>query len=82
MTLFYDARGNIYAVVSPAFLRTRGVDVPDSAAQAAAARKGWTAAAIASECGWGRVPNLRTPRPTVAMGCWSGRFRLTRHLIC
>lgn len=56
MTLFYDARGNIYAVVSPAFLRTRGVDVPDSAAQAAAARKGWTAAAIASECGWGASP--------------------------
>ena len=31
MTLFYDARGNIYGVVSPAQLRSKGIDVPDRA---------------------------------------------------
>lgn len=56
MTLFYDARGNIYGVVSPAFLRTRGIAVPDCAEQAARTRKVWALPAIASECGWGAVP--------------------------
>ncbi|AIG01870.1 putative epimerase [Pseudomonas fluorescens] len=53
MTLFYDARGNIYGVASPALLRRRGVAVPESAAQAASTRQGWAASAITSECGWG-----------------------------
>ena len=61
MTQFYDARGNIYGVVSPDFLRRQGIDLADSATQAALDRKVWTAAAIASECGWGS-----TPRPPAA----------------
>lgn len=61
MTHFYDARGNIYGVVSPDFLRRQGIDLADSATQAALDRKVWTAAAIASECGWGS-----TPRPPAA----------------
>lgn len=56
MTLFYDARGNIYGVVSPAFLRRRGIAVPDSASQAAAVRSAWAASAIEAECGWGAIP--------------------------
>ncbi len=56
MTLFYDARGNIYGVVSPAQLRSRGIAVPDSAALAASTRQAWAASAIASECGWGTSP--------------------------
>ena len=53
MTLFYDARGNIYGVASPALLRSRGIAVPDNAALAASTRQAWTGLAIASECGWG-----------------------------
>ncbi|KTC63461.1 diaminopimelate epimerase [Pseudomonas fluorescens ABAC62] len=53
MTRFYDARGNIYGVSSPAFLRSQGVPVPDSAAGAANAREHWAGLAITSECDWG-----------------------------
>ncbi|WP_124385953.1 diaminopimelate epimerase [Pseudomonas sp. R5-89-07] len=56
MTRFYDARGNIYGVVSPAHLRRRGVDLPGSADLAASERQAWTALAIVAECGWGAVP--------------------------
>ncbi|MBC3304128.1 diaminopimelate epimerase [Pseudomonas sp. SWRI18] len=56
MTRFYDARGNIYAVVSPVSLRDKGIDVPESASLAAQARHRWTASAIAAQCGWGSTP--------------------------
>lgn len=56
MTRFYDARGNIYGVVSPAYLCGLGIDVPDTAGLAASTRKAWAASAIASECGWGLLP--------------------------
>lgn len=56
MTDFYDARGNIYGVISPALLRSKGIEVPDSAALAASKRSAWALAAIASECGWGALP--------------------------
>jgi len=56
MTHFYDARGNLYGVVSPAFLRDQGIDLADTAAQAARDRQAWAPAAIASECGWGSAP--------------------------
>jgi diaminopimelate epimerase len=52
MAPFYDARGNIYAVVSPQALRDLGVNVPDSAEQAALARNGWTAQAVSAVCDW------------------------------
>ncbi|WP_065884022.1 hypothetical protein [Pseudomonas sp. 31 R 17] len=42
VTRFYDARGNIYGVVSPEYLRRRGVELPDSADLAAKARQAWT----------------------------------------
>jgi hypothetical protein len=61
MTLFYDARGNIYGVVSPAFLRTRGIDVPISAADAARARMAWAASAIAANVSGARRHALRRP---------------------
>ena len=56
MTRFYDARGNIYGVVSPACLRRHGVEVPDNAALAASRRDAWALPAIAAECGWGPSP--------------------------
>ena len=56
MTLFYDARGNMYGVVSPASLRDAGIAVPESAELAARTRSNWTSAAIASECSWGSLP--------------------------
>lgn len=56
MTRFYDARGNIYGVVSPEALSGQGIEVPSSAARAASNRASWAPAAIAAECGWGSVP--------------------------
>ncbi|MHA3739187.1 diaminopimelate epimerase [Pseudomonas sp. Eth.TT006] len=52
MTQFYDARGNIYAVVSPQALREAGIDLPVDAAQCAVSRPAWSAAAIALCCDW------------------------------
>jgi len=52
MALFYDARGNIYAVISPQALRALGVDLPDSAAQAALTRHSWSAHAVSAICDW------------------------------
>ncbi|WP_350615769.1 diaminopimelate epimerase [Pseudomonas sp. HY7a-MNA-CIBAN-0227] len=56
MTRFYDARGNIYGVVSPAVLRELGIELPATADLAAGSRLAWALAAIASECGWGSLP--------------------------
>jgi diaminopimelate epimerase len=52
MTQFYDARGNIYGVVSPQALREAGIDLPVGAAQCAASRQAWSHAAIALCCDW------------------------------
>jgi len=52
MTRFYDARGNIYAVVSPQALRKAGIALPASAAECAASRRQWSEAAIALCCHW------------------------------
>jgi diaminopimelate epimerase len=52
MTRLYDARGNIYAVTTPQALRALGVDVPDSAAQAAVSRARWATDAIDALCNW------------------------------
>ena len=52
MATFYDARGNIYGVISPEALRGLGVKVPQSAALAAAERRQWSADAVAAVCDW------------------------------
>ncbi|QBR31331.1 diaminopimelate epimerase [Pseudomonas sp. S150] len=52
MTQFYDARGNIYGVVSPEALREAGIDLPNDAAQCAVSRPAWSGAAIALYCEW------------------------------
>lgn len=65
MTQFYDARGNIYGVVSPATLREAGIDLPASATECASSRKAWSKAAIALCCDWPegqRPPHSKTHR--------------------
>jgi diaminopimelate epimerase len=52
MTQFYDARGNIYGVVSPQALREAGVDLPASACACASSRQTWSDAAIKLCCDW------------------------------
>ncbi|UVJ42972.1 diaminopimelate epimerase [Pseudomonas sp. LS1212] len=52
MTTLYDARGNIYAVVSPHHLRELGIALPETAAQAALTRRQWAPPAIAACCDW------------------------------
>lgn len=52
MTQFYDARGNVYGVVSPQALREAGIDLPASAAEFASSRQSWSEAAIKLCCDW------------------------------
>lgn len=52
MTRFYDARGNIYGVVSPQALREAGIGLPMTAAQCALSRQAWSRAAITLCCDW------------------------------
>ncbi|WP_166226329.1 diaminopimelate epimerase [Pseudomonas atagonensis] len=52
MTQFYDARGNIYAVVSPQTLREAGIPLPVSAAECAVSRESWSHLAVALCCDW------------------------------
>ncbi|UVK90336.1 diaminopimelate epimerase [Pseudomonas sp. B21-051] len=52
MTQFYDARGNIYGVVSPQRLREAGIDLPNDAARCAVSRPAWSHAVIALCCDW------------------------------
>ncbi|BCQ63481.1 hypothetical protein PBOI14_52310 [Pseudomonas sp. Boi14] len=82
MAAFYDARGNIYGVVTPARLRSLGVALPGSAAQAARDRRLWSEQAIAALCDWAPGTRPPGPRPTVATVCWWGRSRTWRPSIC
>lgn len=75
MTAFYDARGNIYGVVSPAFLRRQGIDVPDNAVQAASTRQTWAASAIAAECSWGLLPRPANAKAHRSDGLLVGPFQ-------
>lgn len=52
MTEFYDARGNIYGVVSPEALRDAGIALPASASECAASHQTWSDAAISYCCDW------------------------------
>ncbi|SCZ43615.1 MULTISPECIES: diaminopimelate epimerase [unclassified Pseudomonas] len=52
MTKFYDARGNIYGVISPRQVRDHGIALPQSAAQAAQTRESWATAAVHAFCAW------------------------------
>lgn len=75
MTLFYDARGNIYGVVSPARLRSKGIDVPDRADLAAGTRGVWALAAIAAECGWDELPRPAEAKAHRCDGLLVGPFQ-------
>lgn len=52
MTQFYDARGNIYGVISLEALRAHGLVLPTDAAACAASRLSWSDAAVAVCCSW------------------------------
>lgn len=75
MTQFYDARGNIYGVISPDLLKGQGINVPDTAAQAASSSKSWAATAIASECGWGTQPHSAGAKAHRCDGLLVGPFQ-------
>jgi diaminopimelate epimerase len=59
MTPFYDARGNIYAVMAPDAVRERGIDLPHLASDAAQTRENWALAAIEAFCAW--APGTQPP---------------------
>jgi diaminopimelate epimerase len=52
MTQFYDARGNIYGVISPTELREAGIDLPSGATECASSHQSWSEAAIKLCCDW------------------------------
>lgn len=59
MTPFYDARGNIYAVVAPDALREAGIELPERASLAAQTRAAWALSAIEACCAW--APGTQPP---------------------
>lgn len=75
MTRFYDARGNIYGVASPAYLRSQGIEVPLSADVAANTCVDWASSAIASECGWGALPHAADAKVHRCDGLLVGPFQ-------
>jgi len=52
MAQFYDARGNIYAVVAPESVRSAGIHLPATAQASALARDLWSRAAVDGFCEW------------------------------
>ncbi|HWH86393.1 MAG TPA: diaminopimelate epimerase [Pseudomonas sp.] len=75
MTRFYDARGNIYAVVSPQALREAGIALPASAAECAASRQQWNEAAIALCCHWPEGQRPANSKPHRSDGLLIGPFQ-------
>ena len=59
MTRMYDARGNIYAVVTPNDVRSSGIELPAQASRAAQTREAWTLLAIEAFCTW--APGTQPP---------------------
>ncbi|MGF6331669.1 diaminopimelate epimerase [Pseudomonas sp. BS3782 TE3695] len=59
MTRMYDARGNIYAVVTPDNVRSSGIELPALASHAAQTREAWTVSAIEAFCAW--APGTQPP---------------------
>ncbi len=75
MTSFYDARGNIYAVVSPQDLREAGIALPTSATDCAASRQQWSEAAIALCCHWPEGQRPANSKPHRSDGLLIGPFQ-------
>ncbi|WP_040063066.1 DeoR family transcriptional regulator [Pseudomonas batumici] len=75
MPTFYDARGNIYAVASPAEVRGLGLDVPAHAEQAALQRQSWTLEAVEALCGWGGQAPARGGKHHRSDGLLVGPFQ-------
>lgn len=75
MSQLYDARGNIYAVITPQALRELGIAIADNAASAAATRSQWTCAAVQALCSW--PENVRPPaaKPHRSDGLLVGPFQ-------
>ena len=75
MPTFYDARGNIYAVASPAEVRGLGLDLPADAAQAALLRQTWALEAVEALCGWGGQAPARDGKHHRSDGLLVGPFQ-------
>ena len=75
MTSFYDARGNIYGVVSPETLREAGIALPARAAECAVSRQHWSEAAIALCCHWPDGQRPANSKPHRSDGLLIGPFQ-------
>ena len=75
MTKFYDARGNIYGVVSPETLREAGIALPARAAECAVSRQQWSEAAIALCCHWPEGQRPANSKPHRSDGLLIGPFQ-------
>ena len=75
MTSFYDARGNIYGVVSPQALREAGIALPARAAECAVSRQQWSEATIALCCHWPEGQRPANSKPHRSDGLLIGPFQ-------
>ena len=75
MTKFYDARCNIYGVVSPETLREAGIALPARAAECAVSRQQWSEAAIALCCHWPESQRPANSKPHRSDGLLIGPFQ-------
>ena len=75
MTKFYDARGNIYGVVSPQALREAGIALPARAAECAVSRQQWSEATIALCCHWPEGQRPANSKPHRSDGLLIGPFQ-------
>jgi diaminopimelate epimerase len=75
MTQFYDARGNIYGVISPQALRRAGVDLPARASACISSRQSWSAAAIKLCCDWPAGQRPATSKSHRSDGLLIGPFQ-------
>jgi diaminopimelate epimerase len=75
MTQFYDARGNIYGVISPQALRRAGVDLPARASACISSRQSWSAAAIKLCCDWPEDQRPATSKSHRSDGLLIGPFQ-------
>ena len=75
MARFYDARGNIYAVIAPDALRTLGVPLPLLPTEAAETRQAWAAQAVAAICDWPAGQHPTGSKPHRSDGLLVGPFQ-------
>lgn len=75
MNRIYDARGNVYAVVTPQTLRAMDIPVPESVEAAASLRREWTGLAVQQICEYEELPSIASQLTHCTDGLLVGPFQ-------